>query len=389
MVAIASGLAAGFNTVLAGYLGEKNFKMADATLTHGIYLSLLCAVIFAIFGLTCAEWFLHLFTVDTEVIAMGASYIRICTLFSFGVFVQITYERIMQATGNVIYNMILQGAGALINIILDPVLIYGYFGFPQLGVAGAAIATVLGNVCADIFYAWFVIKRSTILSMKLKGFVLRMDHVKEVLRIGIPGCVTNLMQSIGVTLLNRSLLPYGNEAIAAMGIVLKVSMIALLILTGLAFGGQPLYGYYFGRGDKKRLSELFRFTLVFILSVAVVLTVLIIVLSPFLMGIFMDAENIIKDGTFMLRAQVITMPLVALVLLFTIIFQSAGKVAGSFVLSISRQGVIFLIVLVIGNIFAGYIGVMATQAVSDIITSLIAIILFRVQLSGTFRWKSR
>ena len=295
------------------------------------------------------------------------------------------HSNLLRSEGLLKESMIGTAGGAIVNIILDPIMISG-LGW---GASGAAIATVIGYIFSDAVFLVMVKRKSRILSVSIRKLKLSSSFIRQIVGIGIPAAIANMMQSFTAVMTNQYLLPYGNDKIAAMGIVLKVSMIALLILTGLAFGGQPLYGYYFGRGDKKRLSELFRFTLVFILSVAVVLTVLIIVLSPFLMGIFMDAENIIKDGTFMLRAQVITMPLVALVLLFTIIFQSAGKVAGSFVLSISRQGVIFLIVLVIGNIFAGYIGVMATQAVSDIITSLIAIILFRVQLSGTFRWKFR
>lgn len=176
--------------------------------------------------------------------------------------------------------------------------------------------------------------------------------------------------------MNQFLLPFGNEKIAAMGIVLKVNMIALLLLIGFSFGGQPLFGYYYGAGDKKRLSKLLNFCLRFISIIAVILTVIIFIAAPFLMKCFMNNENIISDGTVMLRWQVISMVFVGISLLMSIVFQSLGNVVGSFILSISRQGVVFLIVLIIAYYTSGYIGIVVSQTISDVITAIISIILF-------------
>ena len=176
-----------------------------------------------------------------------------------------------------------------------------------------------------------------------------------------------------------------NDKIAAMGIVLKVSMIALLILTGFAFGAQPLFGYYFGSGDRKKLRALLRFTLLFILAAACLLTVSIIIFSSSLMKVFVDDSGMIAEGSLMLRLQVVTMPLVGLILLLMIIFQSAGKALGSFILSISRQGIIFFLVLAILCRAAGYTGIILSQAAADIITAVIAAILFRLQIMKEFR----
>lgn len=208
----------------------------------------------------------------------------------------------------------------------------------------------------------------------------------QILGIGIPAAVSNLMQSLSVILMNQFLLPFGNDKIAAMGIVLKVNMIALLLLTGFAFGGQPLFGYYYGSNDKKRLSKLLRFCFSFISIIAAALTAIIFVAAPFLMKCFMDNESIITDGTAMLRWQVITMVLVGVILLMTIIFQSMGKVAGSFILSVSRQGIVFLITLVIAYRTLGYMGIILSQAVADLLTAIIAILLFKNQLSKEFHY---
>ena len=385
LMAIGNIFGQGGSVLISRLIGQNDTDNAERTSSFCFYITFFLGIIIAFLMLLFRIPILGILGADSETFKYASDYYIPLAIGAPFIMLSFIHSNLLRSEGLSKESMIGTAGGAIVNIILDPIMISG-LGW---GASGAAIATVIGYIFSDAVFLVMVKRKSRILSVSIRKLKLSSSFIRQIVGIGIPAAIANMMQSFTAVMTNQYLLPYGNDKIAAMGIVLKVSMIALLILTGLAFGGQPLYGYYFGRGDKKRLSELFRFTLVFILSVAVVLTVLIIVLSPFLMGIFMDAENIIKDGAFMLRAQVITVPLVALVLLFTIIFQSAGKVVGSFVLSISRQGVIFFIALVIGNIFAGYIGVMATQAVSDIITSLIAIILFRVQLSGTFRWKSR
>ncbi len=385
LMAIGNIFGQGGSVLISRLIGQNDTDNAERTSSFCFYITFFLGIIIAFLMLLFRIPILGILGADSETFKYASDYYIPLAIGAPFIMLSFIHSNLLRSEGLSKESMIGTAGGAIVNIILDPIMISG-LGW---GASGAAIATVIGYIFSDAVFLVMVKRKSRILSVSIRKLKLSSSFIRQIVGIGIPAAIANMMQSFTAVMTNQYLLPYGNDKIAAMGIVLKVSMIALLILTGLAFGGQPLYGYYFGRGDKKRLSELFRFTLVFILSVAVVLTVLIIVLSPLLMGIFMDAENIIKDGAFMLRAQVITMPLVALVLLFTIIFQSAGKVVGSFVLSISRQGVIFFIVLVIGNIFAGYIGVVAAQAVSDIITSLIAVILFRVQLSGTFRWKSR
>lgn len=385
LMAIGNIFGQGGSVLISRLIGQNDTDNAERTSSFCFYITFFLGIIIAFLMLLFRIPILGILGADSETFKYASDYYIPLAIGAPFIMLSFIHSNLLRSEGLSKESMIGTAGGAIVNIILDPIMISG-LGW---GASGAAIATVIGYIFSDAVFLVMVKRKSRILSVSIRKLKLSSSFIRHIVGIGIPAAIANMMQSFTAVMTNQYLLPYGNDKIAAMGIVLKVSMIALLILTGLAFGGQPLYGYYFGRGDRERLSGLFRFTLVFILSVAVVLTVLIIVSSPFLMGIFMDAENIIKDGAFMLRAQVITMPLVALVLLFTIIFQSAGKVVGSFVLSISRQGVIFFIVLVIGNIFAGYIGVVATQAVSDIITSLIAVILFRVQLSGTFRWKSR
>ena len=188
------------------------------------------------------------------------------------------------------------------------------------------------------------------------------------------------MQSVSVILMNHFLIEFGNEKIAAMGIVLKISMIALLLLTGLSFGGQPLFGYYYGARDNDRMRKLISFCAKFISGVALLVTAIIWFFSKWLIQIFMNTSSIVEEGSIMLRFQVITMVFVGMILLITILFQSTGKSKASFILSVSRQGLAFLVTLVIGYHFLGYMGIICAQAVADLLTMCLALYLFKINL---------
>lgn len=262
------------------------------------------------------------------------------------------------------------------NIVLDPLFI----SVLGLGAAGAAIATVIGYLFCDVYFLGVVLAQSKVLSVQPRDCRATPRQVGQILAVGIPSAVVNLMQSASMVLTNRFLLPYGNDKIAAMGIVLKVNMIVLLLLTGLAFGGQPLFGYYYGAGDKARFAGLLRFCVRFLGAVALVLSALVFAAAPWLIRLFLDEPGIVRDGALMLRCQVITMVFVGFVLLMTIVFQSMGKAGASFLLSVSRQGVVFLVVLVAARQLLGYNGILLAQAVADTLTMAGAVVLFRTRL---------
>ena len=274
------------------------------------------------------------------------------------------------------------------------ILIAGFmliFRIPLLHVIGASTETFAH---ASDYYIYLAIGAPAVMLSFIHSNFLRSEGMsKESMAGTVLGAVINIILDpvfISVLGLGASgaaiATVIGYDKIAAMGIVLKVNMIALLLLTGFAFGGQPLFGYYYGSNDKKRLSKLLRFCFSFISIIAAALTAIIFVAAPFLMKCFMDNESIITDGTAMLRWQVITMVLVGVILLMTIIFQSMGKVAGSFILSVSRQGIVFLITLVIAYRTLGYMGIILSQAVADLLTAIIAILLFKNQLSKEFHY---
>ena len=265
--------------------------------------------------------------------------------------------------------------GAVVNIILDPIFIYTL----GMGAAGAAIATVIGNICGDIFYVIFMIKKCRYLSVDFRKLKMTGAEVLAVLAIGIPASVTNFMQSIGVTLTNRFLQPYGTDKVAAMGIALKIIMISVLVMVGFAFGGQPLVGYNYGAKNEKRLKNILKFAYLFEMGLGLVFTIIMSVFAPLIISVFMKQSDIVSNGATMLRFQQLGMTFMAVTLVSTCVCQSVGSALGAFILSISRQGVVYVLALVVMSNVVGYNGILVSQACSDVITAVIAIsIIFKI-----------
>lgn len=380
LMAVGNIFGQGGSSLISRLLGQKDRDGVRHASSFCFYITIFAGIIIGIAMLLLRVPLLYVIGANEETFAHASSYYTYLAIGAPAVMLSFIHSNLLRSEGMSKESMAGTIMGAVVNIILDPIFI-SVLGW---GAGGAAIATVIGYLFSDVFFAIIVVKRSKMLSILPKEIKIPAKHVGQILGIGIPAAIVNLMQSVSIVLVNQFLLPFGNDKIAAMGIVLKVSMIALLLLTGFAFGGQPLFGYYYGAGDKKRLSELFRFCICFISIMAVFLSVIIILFAPNLMRCFMQNESIIADGTLMLRWQVITMVFVGVVLLMTIVFQSLGKVVGSFILSVSRQGVIFLVVLAVAYYTSGYMGIVVSQAIADAITAVIALVLFRKQLYQEF-----
>ncbi|MGI5894862.1 MAG: MATE family efflux transporter [Candidatus Merdivicinus sp.] len=381
LMAVGNIFGQGGSSLISRLLGQKDKASVRHVSSFCFYVTIVSGVVIGIFMLLFRVPLLYLIGANDETFAHASDYFVYLAVGAPIIMLSFIHSNLLRSEGMSKESMAGTILGAVVNIILDPIFI----SVLKWGAGGAAIATVIGYLFSDIFFAIIVVKRSNILSIRPKEIKVSGKNVGQIFGIGIPAAIVNLMQSASIVLVNQFLLPFGNDKIAAMGIVLKVSMIALLLLTGFAFGGQPLFGYYYGAKDKKRLKDLFRFCVCFISVLALFLTIVIILSAPVLMRCFMNNDSIVADGTLMLRWQVVTMVFVGIILLMTIVFQSLGKVMGSFILSISRQGIVFFVVLAVAYYMAGYMGIVATQAIADIITAIIAVILFRKQLYKEFQ----
>ncbi len=381
LMAVGNIFGQGGSSLISRLLGKKDREGVRHISSFCFYVTIISGIVIGMVMLLFRVPLLYLIGANEETFTHASDYFVYLAIGAPIIMLSFIHSNLLRSEGMSKESMTGTILGAVVNIILDPVFI----SVLKWGAGGAAIATVIGYLFSDIFFAIIVVKRSHILSIHSREMKVSGKNIGQIFGIGIPAAIVNFMQSVSIALVNQFLLPFGNDKIAAMGIVLKVSMIALLLLTGFAFGGQPLFGYYYGAKDKKRLKDLFRFCACFISILAALLTIVMILSAPILMRCFIDNDSIVADGTLMLRWQVVTMVFVGIILLMTIVFQSLGKVMGSFVLSISRQGIVFFIVLAVAYYTAGYMGIVAAQAIADVITAIIAVILFRKQLYKEFQ----
>lgn len=369
LMAIGNIFGQGGSSLISRLLGSKDTENIARVSAFCFYMALFSGGVIGVVLFVLQKPVVYLLGADVSTYFHAASYYRVLALGAPLVVASFIHSNLLRAEGMSKESMIGTVGGAVINIILDPILIKGF----GLGAAGAAIASVIGYGCSVVFFMWVVHKKSAVFSLSIKKMRISAAHLGQIFGVGIPAALSNVMQSLAVILLNQFLLPYGNDKIAAMGIVLKVNMIALLALTGLIFGGQPLYGYFYGAKNKAKLKELFSFCIRFIGSIALVLSVLLFVLAPVLIRIFVKDESFVKEASFMLRLQAPTICLIAFTLLMTIVCQSIGEMKGAFVLSISRQGVVFFLALFVGNLLWGYIGILLAQAIADLLSAGIAV----------------
>ena len=374
MIALGDIFGLGGSSVISRLFGEKKDEDGKRLSVFCFYAAILCGIVVTIVMMMLREPILYVLGADQDTISYASGYFTYIVLGAPFIILSFTPSNLLRTEGFATAAMTGNILGAVVNMILDPVFI----SVLGLGAAGAAIATVIGNIFADLFYVWFLLKKSRRLSINPAGFHIHIAEVGQILAIGIPASITNLMHSIGIALTNRSLLPYGNDRVAAMGIVMKVNLIAVLILVGFEFGAQPLIGYNYGAKNHARLKEILRFCYEFECGAAAVLAGALSLAAPAMIGLFMQDASIIEIGVPMLRMQQMGMVFTAVVLVTTCTFQSAGKAVGAFLLSVSRQGVVFAAVLFIASKTFAYSGVLMAQAVSDLLTAILAVILLHI-----------
>ncbi len=366
----------GGTSLISRMLGRKDTQGVKRVSAFCFYGAVLCGAAAGIIMLIFSEPLLRVLGADEQTLAHAMPYYTVLAIgapFTVATFIP---SNLLRAEGMSRESMIGSVSGAVLNIILDPILI----SVCGMGAMGAAIATVAGYLLSDFYFCMVILKKSRHLSLSPAEIKISGDQAAQIFGIGIPAAITNICSSVCMVLTNQMLLPYGNDKIAAMGIVLKVTLVAQLIMTGLAFGGQPLIGYFYGAKNHEKMRSLIRFSFSFISITALVLTVILFAGAPLILNGFIDAGEIISIGTVMLRWQISSSLMGALVQLITIYFQSTGRMVGSFLLSISRQGVVFILVLVILAKATGLSGIIAAQFTADLISAVFALLLFYKQL---------
>ena len=342
MISLSVGTCVGVNSLISRRLGQKNQADADAAATHGLLLSLLSWAACAVFGLLCTNLFFRLFSPSESIFNYGVEYLWVVTVFSAGMFVEISVEKTFQATGSMMTSMVLQLIGAVTNIILDPILIFGLLGAPALGVRGAAIATVIGQSLAGVIGLVLLVRGKNAVTVTLRGFRWNGRIVRDIYTVGLPSI---LMQSIGsVTAMgfNRILMGLSEGAVWVMGTYSKLENFLFMPLFGLTHGVLPLTGYNFGAKNRERMLQTMRYGLIIGISMMAVGMLIFWIFPRQLLGIFAPTPELMEMGVPALRTISLSFCLGAVGIILSTVFQAVGKGVYSLYISLLRQIVIVL-----------------------------------------------
>ena len=342
MIACGAGTAVGINAMLSKALGAKRQKEADRAANVGIFLSLCCGVLFALIGIFLSKPFFMIQTDNTEIINYGTDYSSICLAFSFGIFCQFCFERLLQSTGRTIHATITQLIGAVINIILDPILIFGYCGFPALGVKGAAVATVTGQIIAAIVAVIMNIKFNPDVHIKLREIRPHKQTVIGIYKVGFPSIV---MQSIGSVMtfgLNNILMGFGETAAAVFGAYFKLQSFVFMPIFGLNNGMVPIIAYNYGAKNADRVKKTIRLTIVS--AVCIMLTGLAVfeLFPDVLLKFFNASEAMLEIGVPALRIIALHFALAGFCIISGSVCQAIGNPFFSLITSVCRQLLVIL-----------------------------------------------
>lgn len=342
MVAVACGTGVGINALLSRYLGEKKREKASQVAMHGLFCAICNWLVFAVIGLFFSEAFLRLFSDDVQIIMMGISYMQICTICSFGVFVQITYERIMQSTGNTIYNMVIQGVGALINIILDPIFIFGLGPVPALGTAGAAIATVIGQIVAMFLGIIITQKKIREIQLSVRGFHIDGMLMKAMYRIAIPAILMQSIMSFMTVMMNMILAPFSEMAVSVFSIYYKLQQFVFMAVLGMNNALIPILSYNYGANQIERIRESIRFALWMSCVIMAIGTVVFQLFPTQLLYLFDAKETMLSIGIPALRTISVSFVFAGISMVLCSVFQALGSPNHSLLVTLLRQMVILL-----------------------------------------------
>ena len=379
LMAFGNIYAQGGSTLIARLLGMKDTESVKRVSSFCFYLAIFTGAVIGAIMLIFRGPLLRVLGASQDTITYASEYYTVLAFGAPAIVVNFVHANSLRSEGKATQSMIGTIGGAVINIILDPIFI----SVLEMGAFGAALATVIGYLSTVIYFLIVVIHNRGSLSVNFMNKKVSSSEFRQILAVGISAAITNIASSITIVIMNQYLLPFGAEKIAALGIVLKISTVTSLVLVGFSFGGVPLFGYLYGAKDFASFKKLLRFCTLFISGLGLVISIAFFAAATPLIRVFMDDLSIVRDGSLMLRWQVIGLTFCGIVLLYSCLFQAIGKALPALILSLSRQGVVFLAVFGILILLAGYQGFLASQAVADIISALIALALyFRVKNSN-------
>ncbi len=347
MIAVSTGTGVGMNALISRALGEGNRERANLIANNGVYLAIFSTIAFALLAFFGSELFFRMQTDDLDIIQQGTIYIQVCSCLSFGIFLQIAFDRILQATGRTFYTMLTQGLGAILNIILDPILIFGLFGLPRMGIAGAALATVLGQMAAAALSLWYNKKKNDDIVISPKKYGLSSMAIKKIYAIGIPSICMASIGSIMTFGMNKILISFTSTATAVFGVYFKLQSFIFMPVFGLNNGMVPIVAYNYGARNPERIMRTIKLSMLYATAIMALGFLAFQFFSPQLLRIFNASEQMLEIGTVALRTISFSFLLAGFNIISTSFYQALGHGFLSLAGAVLRQLVVLLPVAIL------------------------------------------
>lgn len=377
ILALSVGFGTGLNAYLSRTLGSKNVEKANQAASQGIINSLIHYVIVVILGLLLAKPFMSLFTTDALTLALGYEYISVIFLFSFGVFIHITIEKVYQACGNMVAPMLFQLLGSIVNIILDPIFIFGWFGFPALGIRGAAIATVIGQMSSMLLAILFLKRQKLPISLSFRKFKWDSSISREVYYTSIPSFFLLSIGSVMVSGINLILAGFSQVGVLVFGVYYKVQTFVFMPINGLVQGTLPIMSYSYGAKNQVRLKGSLKLSLILAESFSLIGMLVFLIFPKAIISLFSTDPAVLAMGESALKIIALSFCFASVGYVFTTYFQAVGKQFASVSLILIRQLIVLLPIAFVLSRFLGVNGIWWAFVATEAATAFYAFYLFK------------
>lgn len=378
MIAVSVGLGVGLNAVVSRALGAKDTKGVNRAATNGIMLMFICGLIFMLGGATLVRPYFEMQTDIEEIVTSGIDYTSIVMMGSMGVFMQILFERLLQSTGRTMLTMFSQGIGAIINIIFDPIFIFGYFGFPKMGVAGAAYATILGQWVAALLGLILNIRKNPEVSINMKGFKPHGATIRLILSIGIPSVVMQSIGSVMTFLMNQILIAFSSTAVAVFGVYFKLQSFVFMPVFGLTNGTVPIVAYNFGARKGDRMKKTIQYSVYAAIVIMICGALIFQSIPDKLLMLFDASDEMLRVGVPALRIISLSFPLAGFGIGAGAVFQALGFSVYSMIISLIRQLVVLIpCAYLIGMLTGDVTGVWWAFVVAEVVSLTVSALYLR------------
>ena len=377
MISAGVGVGVGITALIARYLGAHDEKGITRVVHNGIFLGILNSILFALFGIFLAKFYFEFQKASGIIETYGIQYLSICSIFAFSIIMEITFERMLIASGKTIYTMITQSTGAIINIIFDPILIFGLFGFPKMGIVGAAVATIFGQTVAMFMALYFNVAKNHEVRISIKKFAVDFKTIVNIYEIGFPSIVMQSAASLMIFQLNNLLASFSTTATAVLGVYFKLQSFVILPVFGLNNSVISIVSYNYGAGKIKRLLKTVKVANIYAFSIMLAGFVLCQILPSQILKIFDASDNMLAIGVPALRIISFSFLIAPFSIVSSGTFQALGKGTFSLTISLIRQLIVILPLSYLLSRIMGMKGVWVAFPIAEIVAGILTIIYLR------------